>query len=295
VTLDICTYGIGSAELRDLVVSAEEAGFDRVWVGEHMVVPARHESQHPTQPGAVAEHHGRPIVDPSVELPDPLVALAAGAGATRRVGVATAIYILPLRHPLVTARAAITLQEVSAGRLVLGVGLGWLAEEFAAVGVPFDDRVRRYEESLEIVRLACAGGMFSYRGAVFDVPELQITPHPVAVPLVLGGNTDAALHRAARLGDGWISSGTQDFETAARLHDRVLELADRPFRAYVRVAGLDPDVLDRYRAAGMDDLVVWAHQIWAGVDRSDRAARHEAVLAAGLLLGRRPAGAAGAR
>ncbi len=301
MTIDICTYGIGSAELRDLVVWAEEAGFDRVWVGEHMVVPAQYESQHPTQPGAVAEHHGRPIVDPSVELPDPLVALAAGAGATRRVGVATAIYILPLRHPLVTARAAICLQEVSDGRLVLGVGLGWLAEEFAAVGVPFDERVGRYEESLEIIRLACAGGMFSYRGAVFDVPELQISPHPVPVPLVLGGNTDAALHRAARLGDGWITSGTQDFETAARLHERVLQLADRvdrpgtggPFRAYVRVAGLDPAVLDRYRAAGMGDLLVWAHQIWAGVDRSDRDGRHEAVLAAGRLLGCPPARAGG--
>ena len=180
MSVDICTYGIGAAELRDLVVWAEEAGFGRVWVGEHMVVPGRHESQHPTQPGAVAQHHGRSIVDPEVLLPDPLVALAAGAGATSRVGVGTAIYILPLRHPLVTARAAISLQETSGGRLVLGVGLGWLAEEFAAVGIPFDERRRRYEESLEILRLACAGGMFAYQGECFRFPELQITPYPVA-------------------------------------------------------------------------------------------------------------------
>jgi probable F420-dependent oxidoreductase len=289
MSLGICTYGIGSGDVRDLVVWAEEAGFDRVWVGEHMVVPAHHDSQHPTQQGGVAHHHGLPIVDPTVLLADPLVALAAGAGSTRRVGVATAIYVLPLRHPLVTARSAISLQEASEGRLVLGVGLGWLAEEFTALGIPFDQRVRRYEESIEIIRHACSGGMFAYNGEAFSFPELQITPHPVTVPLVLGGNTDAALRRAARLGDGWITSGTPDFATAARLHDRVLSLADRRFTAHIRVPGLDPEALDRYRTAGMNDLLVWAHQIWDGVDPADRWARRDAVLAAGRLLGCEPA------
>lgn len=292
--VSICTYGIGAPEIRDLVVWAEEAGFESVWVGEHLVVPSRHRSEHPMQPGTTAQHSGRDMLDPSVVLADPLVALAAGAGATSTVGLATAIYLLPLRHPLVTARAAATLHDVSGGRLTLGVGSGWLEEEFDALGIPFAERGRRYEESLEVLRLAWAGGSFSFDGSCFRFPELQVTPHPVDVPLVLGGNTDRAMARAARLGDGWITSGTPTFEDAVDLHGRILGHVDRvrvertgsrAFRAHVRMPGTDPADLARYRAAGIDDVVVWAHAIHDGVDPADREARRRAVLDTGRTLG----------
>ncbi len=293
-TVGICTYGIAGHEVRDLVVWAEEAGFDAVWVGEHLVVPGTHRSEHPTQPGGTAQHAGRATLDPTVVLADPLVALAAGAGATERVGLATAVYVLPLRHPLEAARATATLHDISGGRLTLGVGSGWLAEEFDALGIPFAERRRRYEEALEILRLAWAGGMFSFDGACFSFPEVQVTPHPVRIPLVLGGNTEPALRRSARLADGWITSGTPTFDEARQLHERVRGHVDaaghgRPYRTYVRVPGLDPSVVDRYHAAGIDDLVVWAHQIWDGVDPADRGARRHAVLDAGRAFGLAPA------
>lgn len=293
--VSICTYALPARQVRDLVVAAEAAGFESVWVGEHMVAPGTVASEHPTQPGAsAAVHAGRAIVDPAVVLTDPLVALAVGAGATSSVGLATAIYVLPLRHPLDAARATATLQEASGGRLTLGVGLGWLDEEFAALGIDPATRRRRYEEALEILRLAWAGGMFSFTGSQFSFPEVQVTPHPVAVPLVLGGNTAPAVARAARLGDGWITSGTPTFEAAVDLHATVWSAVDAAgrarsaFRTWVRVPSVEPADLARYRAEGIDDLVVWAHQIYGDLPLDAAAERHEAVLRVGRELGLTP-------
>lgn len=294
--VSICTYGLPARQVRELVVAAEAAGFDAVWVGEHMVVPGAVRSQHPTQPGAeTAVHNGRAIVDPATVLADPLVALATGAGATTTVGLATAIYVLPLRHPLDAARATATLQEASGGRLVLGVGLGWLEEEFAALGIDHATRRRRYEEALEVLRMAWAGGMVSYAGEHFAFTDVQVTPHPVQIPLVLGGNTAPAVARAARLGDGWITSGTPTFEAAVDLHATVRAAVDAAgraagFRTWVRMASVDPADVARYRAEGLDDLVVWAHRIFGELPLDATAERHDAVLRVGRELGLTPAG-----
>ena len=134
-----------------------------------------------------------------------------------------------------------------------------------------------------------AGGTFSFEGECFSFRELQVSPHAVDIPLVLGGNTPAAMRRAATVGDGWITSGTPTLETAVDLHGAMLDQVDsaiaagerdagrRAFRAHVRMAGLDPADLDRYRKAGIEDVVVWAHQIHQGTDPTDREARHRAV------------------
>jgi alkanesulfonate monooxygenase SsuD/methylene tetrahydromethanopterin reductase-like flavin-dependent oxidoreductase (luciferase family) len=127
-----------------------------------------------------------------------------------------------------------------------------------------------------VVRRALRGGSFAYRGEHFAFDEVQITPRPTPVPLVLGGNSARALRRAATLGDGWFSSGTPSLPEAIRLRDDLNRLreeagrAEDPFRCYVRVEGCDPEVVDRYAAAGFEDIAFWADQLWRGEGLDER-------------------------
>jgi len=125
---------------------------------------------------------------------DPLVTLAFLAGATSRVLLGTSVYLLPLRHPLVTAKQVATLDSLSGGRVVFGVGVGWLEGEFAALGVPFRERGARADEAISVFKAACGDA----RDDVLPKPLQR--PHP---PLWIGGRSDAALRRAARFGDAW--------------------------------------------------------------------------------------------
>jgi probable F420-dependent oxidoreductase len=286
-TVGISAYDMAATDLLDLAVAADEAGFDAIWLGEHVLLPVDYETPHPTKKEAGVQHHSGPIVALDTELLEPLVELAAIAALTTRLRVATGVYILPLRHPLATARAACTLQEVSRGRFMMGLGVGWLQEEFDAMDVPFAERAERFEETIDILRMAWAGGPFKYGGNHFSFREVQVTPRPTDVPLILGGNTGRALERAATLGQGWFSSGTPTFDDARRLQDRLHAIRTghsltAPFRCYFRVEGCDPAVIDQYLAAGIDDVVVWADQVWHGPTLE---ARRETLHAAAVELG----------
>jgi probable F420-dependent oxidoreductase len=238
--IGLSTYNVTTGELLDLARSADEAGFDSLWLGEHLVLPCGYESSHPTHVAGdatpAADNPFPTIVEATTELTDPMIALAAAAALTSRIRLATGIYILPLRHPLVSARSAATLHDVSGGRFMLGVGAGWLREEFDALGVPFADRGHLQDECLEVIKAALAGGPFHFTGKYFSFDEVQVTPRPVEVPLVLGGNSDRALARAARLADAWFASGTPSLEEAVGLRDRLL----RPGRPHPAPAGLRP-------------------------------------------------------
>jgi len=290
VNVGLSVYDIAVSDLLDLARAAEESGFDALWLGEHVLLPVGYASEHPAHQVDAHAHISGPIVSPDTELVDPMVALAAVAGATRRIRLATGIYILPLRHPLVTARAAATLHEASCGRFLLGVGAGWLEEEFAALDVPFEDRVARLAESIEIMRAAWRGRPFDHRGTHFSFDPIQTSHRPAAVPLILGGNTPGALRRAATVGDGWFSSGTPDFERAVELVATLRGLRSdlgltAPYRCYVRVADASPAVLESYAAAGIDDVVVWADQLWptTGTPASKRKDFATAASAMGML------------
>lgn len=297
VTVGLSVYDIAAPDLLDLARAADEAGFDAIWLGEHLLLPVGYASEHPTS-GADHEHITGPIVSPDTELVDPLVALAAVAGATSRLRLATGIYILPLRHPIVTARGVATLQEASGGRFLLGVGAGWLVEEFTSLGIPFEERRSRVTESVEVMRAAWQGGPFEHHGRHFSFDRIQVSRRPVDVPLVMGGNSPKALERAVRLGDGWFSSGTPLFEDAVRLRDEVRALHERvgsggDYRCYFRVASGEPDLLDRYRAEGVEDVVVWADQLWPATGSAQEKREQFAATVAGLGLvtppGRLPA------
>ena len=216
------------------------------------------------------------------------MALAACASVTTNLRLATGIFILPLRHPLLTARMTLTLQDVAGGRFLLGVGSGWLEEEFDALGVPFGDRAARMDETLAILRLAWSGDVFSHEGPLFPFGNVQLSPEPVDVPLILGGNTERALRRSATSGDGWFSSGTPSFEDAVRLRDRVVELRDAAgkhgaFPIYVRAAHPDPADLARYETEGFEHVLVWADELWPRT--GDLAEKRRAFATAAADLG----------
>jgi probable F420-dependent oxidoreductase len=291
VRVGLTAYDMHASDLVQLAAAAEAAGFSSLWLGEHVVLPVGYASDHPTATDAGEQHHTGPIVAPDTRLVDPLVALAAAAAVTTTLELGTAIYLLALRHPIVTARALATVQELSQGRFRLGVGIGWLVEEFEALGVPFDGRVGRFDESVQLLRTALAGGPFEHEGEHFSTGRVQVTPHRVTVPLVFGGNSEAALRRAARHADGWFASGTPSFDEAVRMRDRLDALRREygraePLRCWVRVAEGTPDVLAAYRAAGVEDVLVWADQVWP--EKGDHAQKQEAVAAAGATLGLAP-------
>lgn len=282
----LSVYNIDAGDLVDLARAAEDAGFASLWLGEHVVLPVGYSSEHPTTGTRTAAR--QPIVDPATKLLDPLVALAACAAVTRRITLATGILLVPLRPPLLAARMVHTLHGLSAGRLVLGVGAGWLREEFEALGAPYDSRGRRLAESLQIMRAAWGGGPFVHRGEFFQLERLQLCEQPVHVPVIMGGNSDPALRRAARLGDGWFASGTPELDEACRLRERVLAYRAEmgpggPFRLFARVGGADPGVVERYRAAGWDHVLVWADRVWP--PGSDLEAKRASLAAAARALG----------
>ena len=270
----LSVYDVSATELADLAAAAETAGFDTLWLGEHLLRPVDYHAVHPTR--EPEQELAARIVGPETRLTDPLVALAAAAGRTSRLQLATGIFVLPLRHPLAVARATLTLQELASSRLLFGVGLGWLREEFEALGVPFDGRAARFSEGLDILRKAWAGGPFEHHGSVYDFGPVELTAQSARIPLVLGGNTEPALRRAALRADGWFASGTpspaEAVDLMARL-DAAQAAAGRavPLTTYVRASSAAD--ITRYAAAGYSQLVFWAHELCPpGPGRWDRLA-----------------------
>ena len=263
----LSVYDITGGELVALGAAAEQAGFSTLWLGEHVVLPVDYGAEHPTTGSTANRSHLKRIVDPATKLLDPLVALGAVAAVTDRIRLATGIYLVGLRHPLAVARMTLTLQDVAGGRFMLGVGSGWLEEEFTALGVPFSERRTRFEEALAVLRAAWGGGEISFTGDHVAFEHVVVTTEPVHVPLVLGGNTEPALRRAAATADGWFSSGNPTLDEAVRLRDRLAELAAEVGRestlpVYVRMSGRDRTELARYEQHRFEHVTVWADQLW---------------------------------
>jgi probable F420-dependent oxidoreductase len=188
--------------LIDVARIAEEVGFDGLFVSEHLFHPQTLVSRYPYSPD------GRPMFGPATPWPEPWSVIGAMAAVTTRLQFVTGVYILPLRHPIEVAKAVATVAVLSGNRVMLGVGAGWMREEFEVLGVDFASRGRRLDEMIEVLRTLWAGGMVEHHGKIFDFPPLQMAPVPERpVPIAIGGTTPAALRRAARLGDGWIGPG----------------------------------------------------------------------------------------
>ena len=201
-------------EMVELARCAEELGYEGMMGADHGFVPRTMRAGYPYA------DDGRPPIDSEMPYPDVWTTIAAMASATTRLKFSTAVYVLPLRHPIEVAKATGTVARLSRGRLILGAGIGWMREEFDVFGVDFETRGRRTDECVEVLRKLWAGGCVEHHGEFFDFPELAITPAPEEpVPIYFGGSSRPALRRAARLGQGWIGSGNSIDEVSTLLDD----------------------------------------------------------------------------
>src|SRR5262245_18562692 len=200
--------------------AAEAAGFESLWTVEHVVYPDDYQSTYPYSPD------GKMPAVPSTPIPDPLIWLAYVASVTSRIRLATGILILPQRNPVILAKELATLDHLSGGRVELGIGVGWLREEFDALGVPWDRRGARTDDYMQAMRALWAGDGATYQGefAAFDRVSSNPKPAQSTIPIVIGGHSRAAAERAGRLGDGFFPGRGTPSELA-ELMDIVRQVA----------------------------------------------------------------------
>ncbi len=245
----------------------ERAGFESLWVSDHIVMPAAIESHYPFAAD------GRATWSSATPYLDALVALALAAAVTERVTLGTAVLVLPLRNPVEFAKQAASIDVASGGRLRLGLGAGWLEEEFAALGVPFEGRGARLEEWVAIARSCWTGRPQPSSSGRYTLPaDMLCYPTPTQpISLLLGGHSPAALRRAGRIADGWLAQ-----QSLPELAPDTLRDAAAVMRNSAAQAGRDPrdlrvvlriveargrakelaQVLPALAAAGVDELIV---------------------------------------
>ncbi|MBW3667878.1 MAG: TIGR03619 family F420-dependent LLM class oxidoreductase [Actinobacteria bacterium] len=248
--------------LIELARAAEDCGITGLALSDHLCVPPEVTSRYPYAPD------GKAALPVDSEFPDPVVVAAALGAATTRLRFTTAVLVAPLRHPLLLAKDVATAAAITGGRFDLGVGIGWMREEFDAVGVPFGERGARLDETIEILRLAWSGALVEYRGRHFTFSPVAMNPVPPGgVTVFVGGHSDKALARAARLGDGWIGSNPtieELGELLGRLR-QVLRTADRDPGAFPVRTGfrgrLTDERLVALRDLGVTDVVLAPFQV----------------------------------
>jgi len=192
-------------QLAHLARTAEEVGLESIWTVEHVVIPVGYKSKYPYDPS------GRIPGPENVPIPDPILPLAYAAALTSKIRLGTGVVILPQRHPVYVAKEMATLDVLSRGRAILGVGVGWLKEEFDTVGVPFEERGKRTDESIKALRSLWADEPSEFAGKFYKWGAVESQPKPVqrpGVPIVIGGHSEPAARRAARLGDGFFPAIT---------------------------------------------------------------------------------------
>jgi probable F420-dependent oxidoreductase len=233
---------------------AETAGLDSVWAGEHIVLPS---------PKPPDYDYG-----PEIPFLDAVVALALAAANTKSITVGTGILELPLHQPVLLAKQLATVDRIAGGRVVVGVGVGYLGPEFAALGVPLDERATRTEEYLEAMRALWTMEAPEFHGRHVDFAGVDAQPRPVQAggpPIMIGGNSALARRRAITSGRGWMPAGFDlDATRAARAAlDRDLSELHRPaafgafdFTIVSPQSPLDRELVDTYRELGVDRLVV---------------------------------------
>lgn len=197
--------GVNPQLTRETAVLAEELGLESLWALDHVVMPSGYETKYPY-------HESGKMMGGAeeVDIAEPLTWLTFAAAVTERVKLGTGVVILPQRNPVVLAKQAATLDVLSGGRLLLGVGVGWMAEEMAVVGVPWPDRGRRHDDYVEAMRALWRDTKASVHNTYTDFDNAISLPHPVnnSVPIVIGGRSNRSARRAVEIGDGYFPSIT---------------------------------------------------------------------------------------
>lgn len=247
--------------LAEVARAGEALGFESVWIPEHLIVPLAMRTPYPYSPD------GKFPGGATVALHDPFVALAYVAACTSRIKLGTGVFVLPLRNAVAVAKAAASLDVLSNGRLLFGIGVGWFADEFDAVGMSFADRAARAREAIRLMRTLWREETPHFEGRFHHVPPSGFSPKPVqqpGPPLILGGESPAALRRAAALGDGWIGVSHSPESLAPLLATlrREIAAAGRDGAGFEITVGAAPGVrLDRDTVGAFADLGV--HRLFA--------------------------------
>jgi probable F420-dependent oxidoreductase len=252
-------FGVSPRFYGGIAAAAEQNGFESVWLPEHLVFPEE------IPPTYLYSESGFPPVSASTPLYDPWVALAYVAHATATIRLATNVYILPLRHPIEVARSVLTLDRFSNGRVTLGVGVGWLEDEFVALGRSFHDRGKRADAMIPLLRRLWSDEVIEVHDEHFDFGPVKFEPKPRRghIPIEVGGASAGALRRAGSLGDGWIEVGCADLDdvrakldvvTAARVE---AGRSDVPFDVTLSGSfGRDVEGVRRSEDAGATRVIV---------------------------------------
>jgi probable F420-dependent oxidoreductase len=267
------TGASASPELvRAWCTTAEAAGFGLLWGADHLVMPQRVESKYvlPRRPARIADDAVADMLSPNFEL---MTTLAYVAGITERIKLATGVAVLTIRNAVVNARQVATVDRYSGGRVLYGVGVGWLKEEADAMNMPWDRRGARADEHIALLRAIWTepGKHVEFHGEFWDIPPMDPEPRPVQqpVPIFVGGHSEVAIDRAARLGDGWIAAGM----SADRLRDELLPLLHAALAKHGRDtasfpivcgggrADLSVDEARRYEELGVRSLLVDAESV----------------------------------
>ena len=262
--------GFGPGAERDFLKisaqTAERVGFSTFWVGEHVVLFKRYTSKYPY--GGKVGDDSSPIPDPTMGILDPIVSMTWVAGVTSTIELGSGILILPQRNPVVLAKEAATLDSLSNGRLLFGVGVGWSREEYEAIGATWDGRGKRMDEYIAAMRALWWQPASSFRGETISFEDAYLYPKPVRgsdVPIVLGGESDLSLQRVARSAEGWLAINNPPEEAPkkiARLHELVKQNGRDPNKLRVIqaiFADASLDTLKRYRDAGVTEFQLLVH------------------------------------
>jgi probable F420-dependent oxidoreductase len=243
--------------LKSLARTAEEVGIESMWVVEHVVIPVGYRSTYPYDPS------GKIPGPENMPLPDPLLALTYAAAVTERIKLATGILILPQRHPIYVAKEVATLDVLSNGRAILGIGIGWLREEFDALGIPFEERAARTAESVRAMRSLWKGEPAPFEGKFFRWGALESNPKPVqspGVPIVVGGHTESAARRAARYGDGFfpgVADTAKLKALLATLREECNRLGRKASEIEITAGGaMDVDGIRRFEDMGVSRIAI---------------------------------------
>jgi len=265
--IGLFAVGIGPSADPEMIAlsarTAEQCEFHSLWAPEHVVLIEQYASQYPYS------KDGKLPMPTTVDILDPFAALTFAAAHTKKIRLGTGICLVPERNPVVTAKEIASLDKLSGGRFDFGVGVGWLAEEFTAVGVPWERRAERTREYLKAMKLLWTEEEPEFKGEFCSFPKVRMYPKPVQKPhppIIFGGESTPALKRVAEVGDGW-------FGVNVTVEDAQAKIAR--IRQYAQAAGRDSgkfhfavspglgmpvevDMIKRYRDAGVHQVIVGA-------------------------------------
>lgn len=260
-------YTTNPAWARPFLKMIEEAGVESVWTVEHPIVAENYEHRYSYSSDGTAPFR------PETEMCDPLEWLAFAAGVTDKVKLGTGVLLLPLHAPIILAKRVATLDALSNGRVLLGVGMGWQIEEYQTIGVPYEERGKRLDDGIAAVRALWTQSPATYDGQFYKFDRVHSDPKPAqkdGVHIIIGGSTDVAARRAGRVGNGFFPHAISPDDFAKRIETMraaakeagrnpdEIELSVSP-TAWKFGSSMDLGVMKAYADLGVSRLIIGAH------------------------------------